>query len=410
MDGFGFVTAIAKGTATITVSTPGRAPVQVPVTVDQIPTTLEVTPTSVVLQAGGVQPLTVRVLDGFGTPIPNSTISFSSGDAAVASVSLGGLVRGEAEGSTIITVTSGTLTTTVGTFVGDVPPGVILQHVNVEGGAWGVRTKGDRYFVVGQAGMLHAGQGTGFGFSQSIPIAGQTLDVDMVTPAPWAYVVSAQDPGFVESAAVVDLTAGEVIDFVESNATQNLFAVAVSPDEEHLFVGTGDGVQRISLTTGGVTVLAGVSGSVTTWSRHPTEPRLYGNVGYASVVEIDSETGAVLRTFTPTGSSGLVQSTAVSPDGARLYAAIEGGDLLSWDVETGAAGPRLANGGGFGLAVSPDGKVLYVARGAEVLLVDRASLTLLKTVGVGGSTRRIGVRADGVAIAANEAGWVDFIK
>ena len=411
MDAFGFVTAHVEGTATITVSTPDREPVQVPVTVDQIPTTLEVTPTSIVLQAGGVQPLTVRVLDGFGTPIPDAGVAFSSGDAGVASVSIGGLVRAEADGSTIITVTSGTLTATVGTFVGEVPPGVILQHVVVEGSTWGVRTKGDRYLVTGPSAFLHAGQGTGFGFSQAIPVAGLTLDVDLITrpTVNWAYVVSAQDPGGAEAVAVVDLDAGEVIDFVEGSG-QNLYAVALSPDEEFLFLGTGSGAERVSLTTGQVTVLGGVTGSVTVWGRHPTLARLYGNMGYGSVVEIDSETGNVLRTFTPTGIFSPVQSTAVSPDGTRLYAAIEGGDLLSWDLETGAAGPRLTGGGGFGLAVSPDGKVLYVARGTEVLLVDRASLTLLKTVEVGGSTRRVGVRGDGVAVVGNEGGWVDFIK
>ncbi len=134
-------------------------------------------------------------------------------------------------------------------------------------------------------------------------------------------------------------------------------------------------------------------------------------MGYGQVVEIDSETGDVLRTFNQAGPNfGVVQSTAVSPDGTRLYAALESGDLLSWDLGTGALGPRLTNGGGFGLAVSPDGEVLYVARGADVLMVDRASLVLLKTVPVGGFVRRIAVRFDGVAIAANDNGWVDFIK
>ena len=411
VDGFGFVTAQATGTATITVSAPDRTPVEVPVTVDQVPTTIQVTPTSVVLQAGGVQPLTVRVRDAFGALIPNAAIGFSSGDAAVASVSIGGLVRGEADGSTIIKVTSGALSTTVGTFVGDVPPGVILEHVELEGSTWGVRTKGDRYLVTSPSAFLHAGQGTGFGFSESIPVAGLTLDVDLLGSANWAYVVSAQNPGFAEAVAVVDLDAGQVIDFVEAGG-QNLYAVAISPDEEYLFVGTGSGAERISLTTGEITVLGGVSGSITTWSRHPTLPRLYGNMNYTAVVEIDSENGSVLRTFNLPGGTpfAFVQSTAVSPDGTMLYAALEDSDLISWNLETGASGPRLASGGGFGLAVSPDGKVLYVARGAEVLLVDRASLTRLKAVQVGGSTRRIGVRADGVAVAANEGGWVDFIK
>lgn len=411
VDGFGVVTALQKGTATITVEAPEREAVQIPVVVDQIPTIIEVTPTSVALQPGGVQPLTVRVLDAFGSVIPNPTVTFSSDAPDVASVSIGGLVRGEADGSAVVTVASGTLTATVGVFVGDAPPGVILQHVTLDGGPWGVRVRGDRYFVAGIGGMLHVGQGTGFGFSQTTTISGQTLDVDADNAGIRAYVASAFDGQGIEGIAVVDLGSGAVIDHLLGAGTGNLLAVALSPDEEHLFVGTGGAVERINLSTRAVTVISGLTGGVTAFSRHPTAPRLYGNMGYASVVEIDSENGNVLRTFNqPAGIFGFLQSTAVSPDGTRLYAALEGGDLLSWNLDTGALGPRLTNGGGFGLAVSPDGKVLYAARGADVLMVDRASLVLLKTVPVGGNVRRIGVRSDGVAIAANDNGWVDFIK
>jgi uncharacterized protein YjdB len=411
VDAFGFVTARQKGTATVTVSAPDREAVEVPVVVDQVPTAIQVTPTSVALQPGGLQPLTVQVLDAFGSAIPNPTVAFSSDAPDVASVSIGGLVRGVAEGSATISVASGGLTATVGVFVGDAPPGLILQHVPLDGGPWGVRVRGDRYFLVGHVGMLYVGQGTGFGFSQTIGINGLTLDVDADNANIRAYVASALDDQGLEGIAVVDLGSGAVIDHLRGTGTNNLYAVALSPDEEHLFVGTGSTVERINLSTREVTVVSGVTGSVTTLSRHPTEPRLYGNMGYTSVVEIDSQNGNVLRTFNqPASQFGIVQSTAVAPDGTRLYAALESGDLLSWDLDTGALGPRLTNGGGFGLAVSPDGKVLYAARGADVLMVDRASLVLLKTVPVGGFVRRIGVRPDGVAVVANDNGWVDFIK
>jgi DNA-binding beta-propeller fold protein YncE len=248
-------------------------------------------------------------------------------------------------------------------------------------------------------------------FSQTIAINGLTLDVEANNAGTRAYVASTFDPESIEGIAVVNLGTGAVIDRLRGAVQDNMFAVALSPDEQHLFVGTGFGVQRIDLSTGAATVLAGVSASVTAFSRHPSAPRLYGNMGYASVVEIDSENGNVLRTFNQAGPNfGTLQGTAVSPDGTRLYAALEGGDLLSWDLETGAPGPQLTSGGGFGLAVSPDGSVLYVARGADVLIVDRASLALLKTVAVGGFARRVAVRPDGVAVVSNESGWVDFIK
>lgn len=411
VDAFGYVTAHQKGAAAIVISSPDRADVEVPVVVDQVPTTIEVTPTSVVVQPGGVQPLTVRVLDAFGIPIPNPVVNFASDAPAVASVSSGGLVRGEVEGSAVITVTSGSLSTTVGVFVGTAPPGVILQTVPLDGGPWGVRVRGDRYFVAGIGGRLHGGQGTGFAFPLHVTIGGLTLDVDVDGAGTRAYVAAGLDPLGVEGIAVVDLGTGAVLDVLTGAGTGTMYAVALAPDESHLFVGTGAGVERINLATGAAAALPGVMASVTTFSRHPTQPRLYGNMGYTSVVEIDAENGDVLRTFSlPAGVTGTIQSTVVSQDGTRLYAAIEGGDLVSWDLATGDPGPRLQNGGGFGLALSPDNEILYVARGSEVLLVDRASLVLLGTAAVGGFTRRIGMRSDGVALAANDHGWVDFIE
>ena len=192
---------------------------------------------------------------------------------------------------------------------------------------------------------------------------------------------------------------------------ENLFAVALSPDESHLFVGTATTVQRINLITGVATLVQDVPGSVTAFSRHPTAPRLYGNMGYTSVVEIDSENGTVLRTFTPpNGEVATVQSTAVSPDGTRLYAALEFGDLFTWDLGTGALGPRLTGGGGFGMALSPDGRAV-VRRTRDRSADYRSGEPDVAQAHPGrGNVRRVGVRSDGVVLATNDNGGVDFIK
>jgi len=412
VDQFGSVTGVKNGTATITVSSDGRDDVEVPVTVAQIPTTLQVTPSNLILSAGDNQTLTSRVLDALGQVIPGKVVSYASSATGVATVSSAGVVHAVANGSAVITATSGDLSATVGVFVGDVPPGTVVATVEVASGPWGARVFGNRFFVTGISGVLNGGEGAPYTFPTSIFVGGQTLDVAVNAAGTRAYVASTTDAEG-EGVAVVDLGTGTVLDVLHlTDAFTNDLAVELSPDESVLFVGTGAGVERVTLATGDHRAVTGVVGSVTAFSRHPTEPKLYGNMAYSQVVEIDMETAAALRTFDPAdfGVSGTVQATAVSPDGKRLYAETESGDLMSWNLETGEPDLKLANGGGFGLAISPDGKVLYVGRNDTVLMVDPGSLILLKTVNVGGGVRRVAVRADGTAIAANESGWVNFIR
>ncbi|HKT59644.1 MAG TPA: Ig-like domain-containing protein [Gemmatimonadales bacterium] len=412
VDGSGLVTAVLNGSTEIVISSAGRADVHVPVTVSQIPTSIRVTPSNLVLAPGQEQPLSAQVLDAFGQLISGAPLGYSSSATGVATVSSAGVVHAVANGSATIFVTSNALSTAVGLFVGDAPSGTVLATVALEGAPWGARVVGNRFFVTGTGGRLYGGQGTPFSFPSALTLNGLTLDVAVNAAGTRAYVASVTDALGAQGVGVVDLAAQSVIEVLYPSSPNSVLAVALTPDESALFIGTGSGVEKIDLATKAATPVPGVAASVTAFSRHPTQPWLYGNVGYGLVAEIDRETGMVLRTFDPIalGSTGAVQGTAISLDATRLYAAVENGDLLSWDLATGAGAERLTAGGGFGMAVSPDNALLYVAHGSAVLLVDRASLTLLKTLVVGGSVRRVAVRPDGVALAANEAGWVDFIK
>ena len=49
------------------------------------------------------------------------------------------------------------------------------------------------------------------------------------------------------------------------------------------------------------TPVTGLLGGVTAFSRHPTQPLLYGNDAYARVAEIDMVSGSVVRTFDTPG-------------------------------------------------------------------------------------------------------------
>jgi YVTN family beta-propeller protein len=111
--------------------------------------------------------------------------------------------------------------------------------------------------------------------------------------------------------------------------------------------------------------------------------------------------------------SGSLQETAASLDGTELYVAMEGGDLIVWDLTTNQLKQTVGEAGGFGLGLSPDGKFLYVADpfSGTVKLVDRVSRIVLRTIPTGGSPRRVAFDpATGIALVTNEGGWVDFVK
>ena len=131
--------------------------------------------------------------------------------------------------------------------------------------------------------------------------------------------------------------------------------------------------------------------------------------GTLSVVDLGSFT--VARTI---ALGGVPQDVVVSPDGTELYVANEAGllqivDLASDNVTNGGAGTEYL----FGMALSPDGKVLVGSRpgSGQVVVIDRVSRQLLTTINTTGTPRRVAFDLLGsVAAVANEGGWVDLIR
>jgi uncharacterized protein YjdB/alpha-tubulin suppressor-like RCC1 family protein len=102
----GLVTGMAPGTATITANSEGQSGAAV-VTVTMVPVaSVQVTPASPALAVGQTVQLAVAVLDSAGRALGGRTVTWSSGDAAVATVSGAGLVTAVAPGTVTITATS----------------------------------------------------------------------------------------------------------------------------------------------------------------------------------------------------------------------------------------------------------------------------------------------------------------
>jgi hypothetical protein len=147
---------------------------------------------------------------------------------------------------------------------------------------------------------------------------------------------------------------------------------------------------------------------------HPLKPLLYASSGHG-VLELDSKSGEIIRTF-----PGAVESQAVTADGTRLYTVSFSGGIGVWNLETGTHERTLPGVGGTDLAISPDGRFLYVLLGSDhivggskVYIVDPATGGRLRTVTLGGLARRIAMSEDGIAVISNvgaETGWVDFVR
>src|SRR5438094_367048 len=102
----GLVSGVTPGTATITATSEGKSGTS-SVTVTKVAVaTVEVTPPSASVQAGQTVQLTATPKDAGGTPLSGRTVTWSSSNTAVATVSNSGLVSGVTPGTATITATS----------------------------------------------------------------------------------------------------------------------------------------------------------------------------------------------------------------------------------------------------------------------------------------------------------------
>jgi YVTN family beta-propeller protein len=408
---YGYLTSVAgNGTATLTVGS-GTLSTTVPVTVTQVPTTIQVSPTSMVLSSGQSQSITATVKDAAGGQIVGAPLSYVSSNASVATVSSAGVVTAVGpDGGATITVTSGTLTATVGVFVGEAPPGTVLATVPVGGSPWGVAvTATGDFFVTTILGTIERGAFPTYAFPTTIPVNGQALSIAVNAAGTTAYVAQGADGGGTTGIAVVNLATNTVTDIIPiPNVTS--FCVTLSKDEHTLFVGTNDKLQVIDVPSKTIVNDNLAVGGANAISRAPGSDLLYAAINGA-VIEINGTTRAIVRTFAV--PSGSLQETAASLDGTELYVAQEGGDLIVWDLTTNQLKQTVTGAGGFGLGLSPDGKFLYEATsyGGEIRVIDRASRVVLRTIATGGTPRRVAFDpTSGIAMVTNENGWVDFVK
>ena len=406
-DGAVQLTGVQAGTATVTV-TSGELSAELPITVGRFPSAVIITPSSLVLSPGGSQEMTVALLDRASQEIDGPhTVTWSSDDEALVTVGANGLATATgSEGTARITATIGSLSASIGVFVGTAPAGEVLARVPLAGAHGLAVSPDDRYFVTG-SGTFASGALPDFAFPAELPIAGTLVDIALDASGTRAYVVresgGSTDPGVV----VVDLTTNTEVDFIALSFGTPRVA-ALSADGSVLTVGTSLGLEVVNLAARQSVGIA--VGRVRKIARHPSRPLLYAT-GSSGVLELDDSSGEILRTF-----DGDSWSFTLTRDGTRLYIVGVDGGTSAWNLETGAQEPGL---GAYGedVAITPDGKFLYVLYpfpdDSRLFIHDAVSGTLLRHIVLGGLAWRIAMSSDGIAVISNEGGaegWVDFVR
>ena len=146
---------------------------------------------------------------------------------------------------------------------------------------------------------------------------------------------------------------------------------------------------------------------------HPNGYLLYvSTFTGGTAVEVDTRTMTVGRTFV-TGSKA--QGVVVTRDGSELWVADE--DLEKVDVFSLGTGALLMSipvgGNPWDIAITPDQQQVYaglVFQG-EVVVIDRASRTVVRRIATGGAPRRIVFNKRGtIAVVPNEFGYITYIR
>ena len=399
----GLVTSLGPaGTTNLTLSTPTLNRT-ISVVVNQVASNLLVAPSSLRMAKNGKAQLVATIVDAVGAAMPTGSITYTSNDQSIVTVSSTGVVTSVGPlGTTSVTVKSGSFTRTVSVEVADIsrPSGTSVTTTNFSG-AWGLGvsvngaivapgTDGSHTAMVDPVGVILPTNGNAGG-----------IDVTFNSTGTTAYVAN-------QIYNRID-----IIDVASNTVTGNFtvvqpIAVQMSRDDQTLYVGSGGVVVAYDVATMAEKGRMTVPGTINAMTLHPSQPLLYAT-GYDAgrVTEINTSTNAVTRTFSV---GGTAQEAVVTPNGATLYVAIEGGDLAMFDLASGVQGPSISGAGGFGAALTPDGLELWVVSGGTLKMVDLAARTY-RTLALPGGGRRIVFSNDAsVAVITMEGSGLMFVR
>jgi YVTN family beta-propeller protein len=238
-----------------------------------------------------------------------------------------------------------------------------------------------------------------------VDVSDVPTDVAFSPAGNWAYVTNQG----ARTVGVVDTRTHTQVDAIP--VPGDPFRVVVGPEGLRVYATTNTGnLVQIDTETRTVAWTRGLGGNLNGLAINASGTRIYvGDVG-GRVYELDAA-GEVIRTLI---LPGMPQGLALSSDGKELYVAGEAGEFVVADLERGSESARIRLGaGGFGIALTPDEAQIWITlpTAGQVLVVDRASRTRVAELALGGTPRRLAFNRSGdTAIIADEAGAIHLVR
>jgi YVTN family beta-propeller protein len=211
-----------------------------------------------------------------------------------------------------------------------------------------------------------------------------------------------------DEVTVVDVASGTKLSSFRVTGSAR---VLLSRDGSTLYVGRNRGLDVFSTATGTrkASLSFGTQVNGLAISRD-------GSVLYASDVFSGKVWRFATATMTATDSietGGQAQDIVLHEPSGKVYVANESGWV---DVLSASHVARITRFNttpdAFAMGLTSDGAKLYVSGSSSgsVYVLDCATGSVIKTVSVGGTPRRIAFLPDGRALVANEGGWIDVVK
>lgn len=281
----GVLTALAPGTVTAVALSEGRAGQATIVVLQRLADAIILTPSSSTVEVGANVQLLAQVTDPNGNLLTGRTITFSSSDAAVASVSLQGLVSARAPGVARITALSDGKSAVSTITVIAVPVGSVSVTPNTAS------------VIVGNTRALQVEARSAGGIVLSGRATSWTSGAPSIATVNASGVVTAMTPGTAIIVATVGGVSGSATVQVEPRAVAQ---ITITPSSPNIAVGAPQQLQA---------TLRDAQGSVLT-DRNISWTTSDESVVFVSSTGLIVGTGAGSATITAT-SEGVSASTTV---------------------------------------------------------------------------------------------------
>jgi YVTN family beta-propeller protein len=212
---------------------------------------------------------------------------------------------------------------------------------------------------------------------------------------------------------VIDVASGVEIATIPLPNGARPFAVAVSPDDNQIFIASNQTTVFVAdAHTLAIVDAIPVGEAPNAFAMSPNGKHFFvSSFAGATVTEFNIATHAVVRTYF---TGGAPQGLTTNKKGSELYVVNELGYVSLFSTATGATLRILSlAAGGFGAAVTADDIHLYITEPdiGIVQIVNLQSRKIQGAINVGGQPRRLAFNSTGkLGVVANQDGYITFIK